>query len=137
MKYTFKAGTYDSVAIEADSLDEAVERFRGVLSAFDLVAAGHMRVYRLPKTLVDHIRSCGWGIQGSFVVVRETKSHYYAALDSAAHVGLYSEAARYVEPKDDSPEAYALSFWPNRLFGVQDSAKWTLLALLEGPVRGD
>ena len=134
MKYTLKAGTYDSVAIDADSLDEAVERFRGVLSAFDLVAAGHMRVYRLPKTFVDHIRGCGWGIPGSFVVVRETKSHYYAALDSAAHVGLYSEAARYVEPKEATDSA---PVWPSWRFGVQDSAKWTLLALLEAPVRGD
>jgi hypothetical protein len=123
MKYTFDTEAHGKIAVDAKDWTEAFDRAGLVYRALDLVDAGSMKIYRLPKTFFDDYCSRFEIIP---VVIRESKHHYFVPLSASSYKDLLGDADYYHTCKDQFDSAS---------YGLCDSAKWTQRALInQGPV---
>lgn len=117
MKFTFGTEAHGKITVEAKDWVDAFDRAGVVYRALDLVDSGQMKVYRLPKAFIDYYLT-QFQIDGT--LIRESKSHYFVAMSHKDYTYLLTDASHHSTNKDQSDPT---------LFGVCDSAKWTVLAL--------
>ena len=123
MKFTFGTEAHGKIAVEAKDWVDAFDRAGDVYRALDLVDAGRMKIYRLPKAFFGDYCS---RFEIKMVKIRESKNHYFVPLTTNDYTNLLADADYYHTCKDQFDSAS---------FGLCDSAKWTQRALInQGPV---